>query len=42
MREAQTAESKLDFLHKMKIAAKEADETNIGCNFVKDRRLSRL
>jgi four helix bundle protein len=27
MREAQNAESKLDFLHKMKIAAKEADET---------------
>jgi four helix bundle protein len=27
VREAQNAESKLDFLHKMKIAAKEADET---------------
>jgi four helix bundle protein len=26
-REAQNAESKLDFIHKMKIAAKEADET---------------
>lgn len=27
VREAQNAESKLDFIHKMKIAAKEADET---------------
>jgi len=27
IREAQNAESKLDFIHKMKIAAKEADET---------------
>ena len=27
VREAQNAESKIDFLHKMKIAAKEADET---------------
>ena len=26
-REAQNAESKLDFIHKMKIAAKDADET---------------
>ncbi|MGP8214309.1 MAG: four helix bundle protein [Bacteroidia bacterium] len=26
-REAQNAESKIDFIHKMKIAAKEADET---------------
>jgi len=29
--EAQNAESKDDFIHKMKIAAKEADETDIGC-----------
>lgn len=28
IREAQNAESKLDFIHKMKIAAKEADETD--------------
>lgn len=28
VREAQNAESKADFIHKMKIAAKEADETN--------------
>jgi four helix bundle protein len=28
IREAQNAESKNDFIHKMKIAAKEADETN--------------
>ena len=27
VREAQNAESKIDFIHKMKIAAKEADET---------------
>jgi four helix bundle protein len=27
IREAQNAESKLDFIHKLKIAAKEADET---------------
>ncbi|WP_420869743.1 four helix bundle protein [Chryseobacterium arthrosphaerae] len=27
MREAQNAESKADFIHKLKIAAKEADET---------------
>ena len=27
VREAQNAESKMDFIHKMKIAAKEADET---------------
>ena len=28
VREAQNAESKADFIHKMKISAKEADETN--------------
>lgn len=28
VREAQNAESKVDFIHKMKIAAKEADETD--------------
>ncbi|MGC4103300.1 four helix bundle protein [Ferruginibacter sp.] len=27
VREAQNAESKMDFIHKLKIAAKEADET---------------
>ncbi len=27
IREAQNAESKIDFIHKMKVAAKEADET---------------
>jgi four helix bundle protein len=27
VREAQNAESKIDFIHKLKIAAKEADET---------------
>ena len=37
MREAQNGESKTDFIHKMKIAAKEADETNywlLLCNEV--------
>ncbi len=29
--EAQSAESKADFLHKLKIADKEAHETGIGC-----------
>lgn len=28
VREAQNAESKADFIHKLKIAAKEADETD--------------
>ena len=35
VREAQNAESKADFIHKLKLAAKEADETNywlILCN----------
>lgn len=32
VREAQNAESKSDFIHKMKIAAKEADETDTGLN----------
>ena len=30
VREAQNAESKADFIHKMKIAAKEAEETKYG------------
>jgi four helix bundle protein len=37
--EAQNAESKADFIHKMKIAAKEADETQYWlalCNFSKN------
>ncbi len=37
--EAQNAESKADFIHKIKIAAKEADETQYWlmlCNFSKD------
>lgn len=37
--EAQNAESKADFIHKIKIAAKEADETQywlILCQFAKD------
>lgn len=36
IREAQNAESKLDFIHKLKIAAKEAEETEywlLLCNF---------
>lgn len=39
VREAQNAESKADFIHKMKIAAKEADETFYWialCNFSKN------
>ena len=39
IREAQNAESKADFIHKMKIAAKEADETEywlILCEFSKN------
>src|SRR5947207_1766282 len=38
VREAQNAESKLDFVHKMKIAAKEADETEywlLLCKYAK-------
>ena len=38
VREAQNAESKADFIHKMKIAAKEADETEyflLLCQFSK-------
>ena len=30
-KESQNAESKADFIHKLKIAIKEADELNIGC-----------
>ena len=36
MREAQNAESKNDFIHKMKIAAKEADETEYWLLLCKD------
>ena len=39
IREAQNAESKSDFIHKMKIAAKEADETEywlLLCQFSKN------
>lgn len=38
VREAQNAESKADFIHKMKVAAKEADETEywlLLCKFAK-------
>lgn len=35
VREAQNAESKLDFVHKMKIAAKEADETEYWLDICK-------
>ena len=47
IREAQNAESKADFVHKMKIAAKEADETEywlllckMSKNYPKDEHLS--
>jgi four helix bundle protein len=36
VREAQNAESKTDFIHKMKIAAKEADETEYWLLLCKD------
>lgn len=35
IREAQNAESKADFIHKMKIAAKEADETKYWLELTK-------
>lgn len=35
VREAQNAESKADFIHKMKIAAKEADETKYWLELTK-------
>ncbi|WP_228451811.1 four helix bundle protein [Chryseobacterium sp. SN22] len=34
VREAQNAESKADFVHKLKIAAKEADRRNTGSYYV--------
>jgi four helix bundle protein len=47
IREAQNAESKSDFIHKMKIAAKEADETEywltlckISKNYPSDKELN--
>ena len=47
VREAQNAESKADFIHKMKIAAKEADETDywlllckLSKNYPKDETLA--
>lgn len=36
IREAQNAESKADFIHKMKIAAKEADETEYWLSICKN------
>ena len=36
VREAQNAESKIDFIHKLKIAAKEADETAYWLSLCKD------
>jgi four helix bundle protein len=45
-REAQSAESKADFIHKFKIAAKEADETEywllLANKIVKDRLIQQL
>ena len=38
IREAQNAESKADFIHKMKIAAKEADETEYWLLLCKDSK----
>jgi four helix bundle protein len=42
-REAQNAESKIDFIHKFKIAAKEADETEywlLLCQEISDKELT--
>lgn len=36
VREAQNAESKADFIHKFKVAAKEADETVYWLSLIKD------
>jgi four helix bundle protein len=45
-REAQNAESKADFIHKFKIAAKEADQTEywllLASEIVKDRLIQQL
>lgn len=38
IREAQNAESKADFIHKMKIAAKEADETEYWLQLCKESK----
>ncbi len=38
IREAQNAESKADFIHKMKIAAKEADETEYWLQLCKEAK----
>lgn len=39
IREAQNAESKADFVHKLKIAAKEAEEVNIGCFYASSLKI---
>lgn len=38
VREAQNSESNQDFIHKLKIAAKEADETHFGCSYAKNHQ----
>jgi four helix bundle protein len=38
--EAQNAESKADFIHKIKIAAKEADESHTGLLYVSSQMVS--
>lgn len=42
VREAQNAESENDFIHKFKIAAKEADETEYWLLLCKESKLTRL
>ena len=42
VREAQNAESKADFIHKIKLAAKEADETDYWLSICKTLHLTRL
>ena len=39
IREAQNAQSKMDFIHKMKVAAKEADETEYWLLLCKESRI---
>ncbi len=41
IREAQAAESRSDFIHKLKIYAKEIGETTYGLQLIKDRLLLR-
>ena len=39
VREAQNSESNQYFIHKLKIAAKEADEKHFGCSYAKNHQI---